>query len=60
MGKLFGLLMGMEEMIGSAYEDSLANLKPIAEENAQKQAELAAAEPMAVEPAAAADPTDGE
>ncbi len=38
MGKLFGLLMGMEDMIGSAYEDSLANLKTLVEENAKKQA----------------------
>ena len=36
MGKLFGLIMGREDMIGSAYEQSLADLKTIAESNAKK------------------------
>ena len=35
MGKLFGLIMGMEEMIGSAYEQSLADLKTVAESKAK-------------------------
>ena len=39
MGKFFGLVMGMEDMIGSAYESGLADLKLIAEENAEKLAE---------------------
>lgn len=34
-GKFFGLVMGMEKMIGKAYEDSLANLKQVAEEQAK-------------------------
>lgn len=38
MGKFFGLVMGMEDMIGSAYEDGLADLKRIAEEKAMEQA----------------------
>ena len=46
MGKLFSLLMDMDAMIGGAYEEGLANLKPIVEEKAKKQAEaMAAAEP---------------
>ena len=63
MGKLFGLLMGMEDMIGSAYEDSLANLKTIAEDDAKKQAAVAAAEPVdAAEPidVDADEPTEAE
>ncbi len=35
MGKFFGLVMGMETMIGKAYEDSLANLKQVAEADAK-------------------------
>ena len=38
MGKFFGLVMGMEDMIGSAYEEGLADLKRIAEEKAMAQA----------------------
>ncbi|MEE9385176.1 MAG: SRPBCC family protein [Nannocystaceae bacterium] len=54
MGKFFGLLMGVEDMIGSAYEDSLTNLTDIAEEHAKGQAEAKAAEAKA----AAADATN--
>lgn len=52
MGKFFGLVMGMEDMIGSAYEEGLAGLKVIAEENATKLAPAPA--PDAVEAGAAA------
>ena len=52
MGKFFGLVMGMEDMIGQAYEDSLVNLKQIAEENAKK----AKADAEAAAAAAAAEP----
>ena len=34
MGKMFGLLMDMEGMIGTAYEQGLADLKVIAEQDA--------------------------
>lgn len=57
MGKFFGLVMGMEDMIGQAYETSLANLKQVAEDNAKvAKAKADAAAAAAVEsnaPAAA-------
>lgn len=39
MGKLFSLFMDMEQMIGSKYEEGLANVKGIAEVEAVKHAE---------------------
>lgn len=57
VGKFFSLIMDMDEMIGGAYEDSLGNLKEIAEEKAKKAAELAAAEP---EEGEAAPPAETE
>ena len=51
VGKFFGLVMGMEGMIGGAYEDSLKNLKELSEKAqiaaAKKAAELAAAKKAA-------------
>ena len=36
VGKFFGLVMGVTDMVGSAYEQGLADLKKIAEANASK------------------------
>ena len=59
MGKFFGLAMGVEDMIGTAYEDSLVNLKQVTEESA-KVAAKAAAEAAAAQAAkvASADAAD--
>ena len=42
MGKLFAMFMDMDDMIGSAYEDSLASIQEIAETKAREQAVAAA------------------
>jgi hypothetical protein len=47
VGKFFGLVMGMEGMIGQAYETSLADLKQVAEASAKEAKEKAAAEAAA-------------
>jgi hypothetical protein len=54
MGKLFGLLMGIEDQIGSDYERGLKNLNGAAQKTAKELAELeetvaAEAEAMAAE-----------
>ncbi len=55
VGKFFSLVMNMDEMIGTKYEEGLTDLKTIAEAAAKKKAEeLAAAEANAEEPTAAA------
>jgi len=54
MGKFFGLVMGMEGMIGKAYENSLANLKQVAEADALAAKAAAAKSADAAQPAPAA------
>lgn len=59
MGKVMCLFMSMEDMIGGAYEDSLKNLKGVAEQEATARKAKAAAEAAAVpaaEPPAAPTP----
>ena len=52
--KFFSLIMNIEEMIGSKYEEGLTDLKTIVEAEAKKKAEeLAAVEANAEEPTAA-------
>jgi hypothetical protein len=54
MGKLFGLFMDMDSMIGKDFEAGLAGLKSVAEADAQKRAaERAAAQAAAAQAAAA-------
>lgn len=51
--KFFSLVMNMDEMIGSKFEEGLADLKTIVEAEAKRQAEeLAAAEANTEEPVA--------
>jgi hypothetical protein len=54
MGKLFGLFMDMDSMVGKDFEKGLAQLKTVAEADAQKRAaEQAAAQAAAAQAAAA-------
>jgi hypothetical protein len=60
MGKLFGLFMDMDSMLGKDFEAGLAGLKSVAEADAQKRAaaQAAAAQAAAAQAAgqAAAQP----
>ncbi len=58
VGKFFSLVMDIEEMVGSAYEDSLTNLKAVAEESAKVAQARADAETAAAAAAAAALPAE--
>jgi hypothetical protein len=54
MGKLFGLFMNMDDMIGKDFETGLSGMKTVAEAAAKKQAEDQAAAQAAAAQAAAA------
>ena len=43
IGKMFGLFMSMDDMIGTSYDQGLADLKAIVERQAKTEAEAAAA-----------------
>ncbi len=47
VGKAIGLFVSMDEMIGKAYDDGLANLKTIAEQQARATAAAAEGNPAA-------------
>jgi len=59
MGKLFGLLMSMDQMIGLAYENSLRDLKVLVEEKA-KALETGLAAPSEAAPPSSAAAVAGE
>lgn len=58
MGKVMGLFMDMDAMLGADFEKGLAKLQPIAEKSAatRKEADAAAAAAPPVDPEAPVDP----